>query len=162
MPLKFCHEICKRQIYKRMEGQRVVNLKELIGQMEPGRFRETFSSQEECLEILAHAKWADGFKCRYCGNERYCAGRTSFSRRCTRCKKEESATAHTIFHHCRMDLPRAFEIAYMVCGSPAMPASEISQVLETRHMTCLNFNKRILQCLQSDGRLVSEVKQENP
>jgi hypothetical protein len=54
-----------------------------------------------------------------------------------------------------MELPRAFEIAYMVCGSPAMPASEISQVLDTRHMTCLNFKKRILQCLQSDGNLVN-------
>jgi hypothetical protein len=44
----------------------------------------------------------------------------------------------------------------MVCGSPAMPASQISQVLDTRHMTCLNFKKRILQCLQSEGKLVNE------
>jgi len=141
-----------------MEGQRIVNLKELIGHLDPERFNNTFSSQEDCLEILAHAKWADGFICRHCGNDRYCSGRTPFSRRCTRCKRDESATAHTIFHHCRMDLPRAFEIAYMVCGSPAMPASEISQVLETRHMTCLNFKKRILQCLQSDGRLITEFQ----
>jgi hypothetical protein len=55
-----------------------------------------------------------------------------------------------------MELPRAFEIAYMVCGSPVIPASEISKVLETRHMTCLNFKKRILQCLQSEGKLVTE------
>ena len=138
-----------------MKDQRIVNLKELIGQLDADRFRKTFSSQEECLEVLSNAKWADGFVCRNCGNENYCQGKTSFSRRCTRCKKEESATAHTIFHHCRMELPRAFEIAHMVCGSPAMPASEISQVLDTRHMTCLNFKKRILQCLQSDGNLVN-------
>ena len=141
-----------------MEVQRVVNLKELIGQLSPESFKETFSSQEECLKLLANAKWADGFVCRNCGNERYCQGRNSFSRRCTRCKKEESATAHTIFHHCRIDLPLAFEIAYMVCGSPAIPASDISHVLETRHMTCLNFKKRILHCLQSDGKLISDLK----
>jgi two-component system, sensor histidine kinase LadS len=139
-----------------MKDQRIVNLKELIGQLDADQFRKTFSSQHECLEVLANAKWADGFVCRNCGNENYCQGKTAFSRRCTRCKKEESATAHTIFHHCRMELPRAFEIAYMVCGSPAIPASEISQVLETRHMTCLNFKKRILQCLQSEGKLVTE------
>jgi two-component system, sensor histidine kinase LadS len=139
-----------------MKDQRIVNLKELIGQLDTDQFRKTFSSQHECLEVLANAKWADGFVCRNCGNENYCQGKTAFSRRCTRCKKEESATAHTIFHHCRMELPRAFEIAYMVCGSPAIPASEISQVLETRHMTCLNFKKRILQCLQSEGKLVTE------
>ena len=130
-----------------MEVQRVVNLKELIGQLSPESFKETFSSQEECLKLLANAKWADGFICRNCNNER-----------CTRCKKEESATAHTIFHHCRIDLPLAFEIAYMVCGSPAIPASDISHVLETRHMTCLNFKKRILHCLQSDGKLIPELK----
>lgn len=141
-----------------MEIRRVANLKELIGQLSPDLFRETFSTQEDCLEILAKAKWADGFVCRSCGNENYCQGRLPFSRRCTRCKKDESATAHTIFHHCRIGLPVAFEIAYMVCGSPGMPASEISQSMETRHMTCLNFKKRILHCLQTDGKLIPESK----
>lgn len=137
-----------------MKIHRVPNLKELIGQLKPYEFRESFNSQEECLELLANAKWADGFICRYCGNDRYCQGRTPFSRRCTRCKRDESATAHTIFHHCRMELPKAFEIAYLVCGSPAMPASEISHVLETRHMTCLNFKKRILKCIQQEGSML--------
>jgi len=157
MPLQFCHEIIKNFELERMKDQRIVNLKELIGHLDPSRFRETYGSQEECLELLANAKWADGFVCRNCGNEKYCKGKSEFARRCTRCKREESATAHTIFHHCRMDLPRAFEIAYLVCGSPAMPATEISQVMETRHMTCLNFKKRILQCLQSEGNLISEL-----
>jgi hypothetical protein len=139
-----------------MKSQRIVNLKELIGQIDQDRFRETYNSREDCLELLANAKWADGFICRTCGNENYCQGKTAFSRRCTRCKREESATAHTIFHHCRMDLPMAFEIAYMVCGAPSMPASEISQVFETRHMTCLNFKKRIIQCINSDGKLYTE------
>ncbi len=130
----------------------------LIGELDTAKFKATYATQDECLKILAHAKWADGFVCRHCGNEKYCAGRTPYARRCTRCKRDESATAHTIFHHCRLDLPKAFEIAYMVCGSPAMPASEISQVLETRHMTCLNFKKRILQCLQSDGNIITELK----
>jgi len=136
-----------------MMDQRVVKLKEIIGQLDRSRFREKYNSLEVCLEALAHAKWADGFICRHCGNEKYCQGKTPFSRRCTRCKKVESATAHTVFHHCRMELPRAFEIAYMVCGSPIMPASEISQLLETRHMTCLNFKKRILQCLSEEAEL---------
>ncbi len=138
-----------------MEGQRIVNLKELIGQLNIEQYKAAFSTREECLAILANAKWAEGFVCRNCGSLNYCQGRTPFSRRCTRCKKDESAMAHTIFHHCRIELPLAFEIAYRVCGSPSLPASEISNLLETRHMTCLNFKKRILHCLQEDGRLLS-------
>ncbi len=138
-----------------MEGQRIVNLKELIGQLNIEQYKVAFSTREECLAILANAKWAEGFVCRNCGSRNYCQGRTPFSRRCTRCKKDESAMANTIFHHCRIELPLAFEIAYRVCGSPSLPASEISHMLETRHMTCLNFKKRILHCLQADGRLLS-------
>jgi hypothetical protein len=134
---------------------RIVNLKGLIGQLDMERFKKSFSTQDECLQMLADAKWADGFVCRNCGNHKYCNGRTSFSRRCTRCKKDESATANTIFHHCRLELPLAFEIAYMVCGKPGIAASEISAILETRHMTCLNFKKRILNCLNSDGNIVN-------
>lgn len=141
-----------------MESQRIVNLKELIGMLDTERFRQKFSTREKCLEILANTKWSDGYVCRNCGNDKFCQGRTPFSRRCTRCKKEESASSHTIFHHCRLDLPKAFEIAYMVCGSPGLPASEIARVMETRHMTCLNFKKHILACLQSDGKLASDPK----
>jgi hypothetical protein len=135
---------------------KVSDLKNLIGHLDVERFKQTFNTQEECLEMLANAKWEKGFVCRNCGNDRYCAGRTLFSRRCTRCKKDESATAHTIFHHCRMELPLAFEIAYMVCGTPKIAASEISHILETRHMTCLNFKKRIIKCLKSGGKILND------
>ena len=139
-----------------MEGERIANLKVLFGQHYPLVFGSAFSTHEGCLKILASAKWADGFVCRNCDNDKYCRGKTPFSRRCTRCKRDESATAHTIFHHCRLELPKAFEIASLVCGTPGIPATEISKVLETRHMTCLNFKKRILLCLQSDGGLMVE------
>lgn len=133
-----------------MDDYRSIKLTELVGTLDKDKFRDTINSQEKCLELLANAKWAAGFVCRSCGNEKYCQGKSAFSRRCTRCKKEESATTNTIFEHCRIALPIAFEIAYMVCSNPAMPASEISALLEQRHMTCLNFKKRILNCLQSE------------
>ncbi len=137
-------------------GNRIVNLKSLIGQLDMERFKQSFGTQDECLEMLANAKWDEGYVCRNCGNTKYCNGRTPFSRRCTRCKKDESATAHTIFHHCRIELPLAFEIAYLVCGKPEIAASKISNLLETRHMTCLNFKKRILNCLESHGNILIE------
>ena len=137
---------------------KIVDLKSLIGHLDIKRFKQSFNTEQECLQMLANAKWETGFVCRNCGNSRYCNGRTLFSRRCTRCKKDESATAHTIFHHCRLELPLAFEIAYMVCGKPEIAASEISHLLETRHMTCLNFKKRIINCLKSDRNILGDEK----
>ena len=131
----------------------VIDLRSLFISMSPDRFKSSFDSEDKCLEILAEAKWNNGFICHKCGGTKFGKGKTIYSRRCTRCKKEESATANTIFHHCRMPLPLAFEIAFRVCGSPGVAASSLSQVLETRHMTCLNFKKKILECVETHGNL---------
>ena len=131
----------------------VVDLKQLFIALDTSQFRQMFDSEEKCLAILADTKWKDGFTCQKCGSARYGRGKKPHSRRCTRCKTEESATAHTIFHHCRIPLASAFEIAYRVCGTPAIPASELAQILDTRHMTCLNFKKKILECILSHGDL---------
>jgi hypothetical protein len=132
-------------------GEKALDLGAVFSSMDINRFRETFDSGEKCLQILAEAKWKDGFECRKCGCRSFVKGKSSFSRRCSACKNEESATAHTVFHHCRIELPLAFEIAYTVCGSPKIAASDLSRLLETRHMTCLNFKKKILECIATHG-----------
>jgi hypothetical protein len=131
-----------------------VDLKEMFVTMDTERFKSSFDTTEKCLAILSDLKWRNGFVCQKCGNTKYGKGKTTFSRRCSRCKTDESATAHTIFHHCKMELPLAFEIAYMVCGRPGIAASNISKILETRHMTCLKFKNKILECLNTSGDLV--------
>lgn len=130
-----------------------VDLRSIFISMDSGHFKETFNTDEKCLQILASAKWQNGFSCRKCGSTKYGRGKTPFARRCLSCKKEESVTAHTIFHHCRMPLPLAFEIAYRVCCSPGIAASNLSDLLDTRHMTCLKFKKRILECIATHGNL---------
>lgn len=137
--------------------EKALDLRKLFVTMDTGRFKETFDSSEKCLAILSEAKWKDGFTCRKCGGTQSGKGKSPYSRRCTRCKSEESATAHTIFHHCRIELPIAFEIAYRVCGTPGIAASNLSQILETRHMTCLNFKKKILECVSSHGDFARNI-----
>jgi hypothetical protein len=112
-------------------------------------FHTYFDDEEKCLAFLAEEKWAEGYVCRHCGNTKYCAGKTPFSRRCTRCKKEESATAHTIFHRCKINLPEAFRLAHMVCSSPKISTLELSERLEIRQMTCWKFKKKVTQCIES-------------
>ncbi|MDD3742177.1 MAG: hypothetical protein PHX54_00970 [Lentimicrobiaceae bacterium] len=110
-------------------------------------FQSQFSDAETCLEWIAGVKWPDGYSCRKCGNTNYCKGKSPYSRRCTRCKSDESATAHTVFHHCRIPLPEAFKMAWMVCHNPEVSTYEIARIMDVRQMTCWNFKKRIMQCL---------------
>jgi hypothetical protein len=105
---------------------------------------ELFSSDEKCLEFLASVKWDEGFVCRKCGNTNYCHGKTLYSRRCTRCKTEESAASGTIFHNCKFPLHKAFFIAYNVCkGRQELSTYEFARRLSLRQMTCWNFRKKI-------------------
>jgi Transposase zinc-ribbon domain len=110
---------------------------------------ELFQSDERCLEFLADLKWGDGFVCRKCGNTNHCPGKTPHSRRCTKCKSEESATTGTIFHNCKFPVSKAFYIAYNVCkGKEDLSTYEFARRLSLRQMTCWNFKTKIKAALQ--------------
>ncbi len=117
------------------------------------QLEELFNSNEKCLELLAELKWSEGFICKKCGNNNYCTGKSPFSRRCTKCKSEESATSGTIFHNCRFDLSKAFYIAYNVCkGNTDLSSYEYARRLSLRQMTCWQFKDKIKKAIESSGK----------
>jgi len=119
----------------------------------PDIANELFESSEKVLKFVADIKWKEGFTCRSCGNMNYCEGKTPSSRRCTRCKKEESAAAHTIFHNIKFPINKAFYIAYNVCvlGNDFSSYNYADQ-LELNQMTCWKFRKRIQDCIIGLGK----------
>jgi hypothetical protein len=120
---------------------------------------ELFRSDEKCYEFLAGLKWTEGFTCRKCGNKNYCPGKTPYSRRCTKCKSEESATSGTIFHNCKFPVSKAFYIAYNVCkGKEDISTYEFARRLSLRQMTCWNFKAKIQNALQEMDSLTDREK----
>jgi len=115
-------------------------------------FDRIFPDDTACLTYLADQKWSDGFVCRKCGHDNYCKGKSLHSRRCTRCKSEESATAHTPFHRCRIPLREAFRMAWICCNSPSISTASLSKTLDRRQMTCWKFKKKILNCLENTSQ----------
>lgn len=123
------------------------------------QLKELFESDEKCLEFLADLKWSEGFTCRKCGNTNSCPGKTPFSRRCTRCKSEESAAAGTIFHNCKFPVSKAFYIAYNVCkGKEEISTYEFARRLSLRQMTCWNFKNKIRTALDEMSTLSGQEK----
>jgi hypothetical protein len=112
-----------------------------------------FLKDEDCLKFLAEKKWESGFVCKKCGNTNYCKGKTSYARRCTRCKTDESATAHTIFHRCHIPITEAFRIVYLVCHDPAVSTYQLSRLLDLRQMTCWKLKNRLVECINSRGEV---------
>lgn len=123
------------------------------------QLNELFTSDEKCLEFLSNIKWKDGFICRKCGNTNFCSGKTPYSRRCTKCKSEESVTTDTIFHHCKFPISKAFYIAYTVCkGTEEISSYEYARRLALRQMTCWNFKSKIMSALKTMDHLTESEK----
>lgn len=114
-------------------------------------FERLYYCDNNCLEILSRSKWKDGFICRHCGNTNYCKGNAPLSRRCTKCKREESVTAHTTFHRCKVPMKDAFKMAYLICQDTDISTYELSRIMNLRQMTCWKFKKRITDCLERGG-----------
>ncbi len=125
-----------------------------------GELETFFTSEEKCLKFISDEKWKDGFVCKKCGHTNYCAGSKPFSRRCTRCKTEETATAHTIFHRCKISLPIAFKLAHLVCYDREIPVAKLAEELQTRPMTCWNFKKKITHCIETREDFSDKTKIE--
>ncbi len=116
--------------------------------LQPEFVQSLCEDSDKVLQFLADVKWEKGFVCHSCGHTNFCSGKTLASRRCTRCKKEESATAHTLFHNIKFPINKAFFIAYHVC----MLGDEFSSYtysfqLGLNQMTCWKFRKRIQHCI---------------
>jgi len=111
-----------------------------------------FENDEKCYEFLAATKWENGYVCKKCGNTNSCAGKAPFSKRCTKCKSEESATSGTIFHNCKFPINKAFYIAYMVCkGKEDVSTYEFARRLSLRQMTCWKFKDKISKAILDIG-----------
>ena len=120
-----------------------------------------FQSDDKCLEFIAAMKWDNGFECRKCGNNNFCSGKSPFSRRCTKCKSEESATAGTLFHNCKFPISKAFYIAFQVCkGNEDLSTYEFARRLSLRQMTCWNFKSKISAALDALNDLSDSEKKD--
>ena len=109
---------------------------------------QLFDDADKVLKFIADIKWENGFECRKCGHTNYCEGKSPSSRRCTRCKKEESASANTIFHNIKFPINKAFFIAYNVCVlGKDFSSYNYSDQLGLNQMTCWKFRKRIQNCM---------------
>ena len=116
-------------------------------------FHRYFSTEDICYEYLSKAKWeGDSFSCKKCGYDKYCKGKLPYSRRCLKCKYDESPTAGTAFDKVKFSLLIAFHILFKVCArKKGLSTLELSREFGLRQKTCWTFKWKIQQTMQSSG-----------
>ena len=115
------------------------------------KFNRLFKSDSDCYEYLASIKWTDEtFVCKRCEYTKYCTEKKVFSRRCSKCRYDESPTAGTMFDKCKFSLLIAFHIVFKISSKKkGMSSLELSHEFELRQPTCWEFKWKIQQAMQS-------------
>jgi len=114
-----------------------------------GAFSQIYPDKEACLTYLAELKWANGYRCRRCGHEKYCDGREAHSLRCTKCRYVESATAYTLFQKCKFSIVKAFYAVFLLHTHHGNYSSqELSRILDLRQGTCWSFSQKVTDAMR--------------
>ena len=108
-------------------------------------FTKHFCCDDDCYKYLASLKWQeDKFVCKKCGNTTYHKGRSLFSRRCNRCKYDESVTAGTMFEKLKFPILTAFNIIYrMVKEKEGVTSTECAKKFQIQQRTCWTFMNKV-------------------
>jgi transposase-like protein len=115
-------------------------------------FSKAFDTKEKCLKYLSSFKWQKGFNCRKCGNGSWSKTRRFYIRQCNQCKHRDSATAGTLFHKCKIDMPKAFMIMFLVTtGKKGISSTELSRRLSLGQKTCYFFKQKVMRAMESSG-----------
>lgn len=113
-------------------------------------FSKTYPDHLACLRFLADLKWAEGFHCRKCGHSHFCDGKTILSKRCTRCRYEESPTAYTLLHKCKLPLDKAFYAIFLIYNRKGdITSVALAERLQLRQSTCWSFLKKVKAAMKT-------------
>lgn len=114
------------------------------------KFNKRFKDDIDCYEYLSLIKWEGGFVCRKCNYDKYYKGKKPFSRRCLKCKYDESPTVNTMFEKLKFSILISFHIAFKISTKKkGMSSLELSSEFELRQKTCWAFKQKVQEAMKS-------------
>jgi hypothetical protein len=116
-------------------------------------FNNRFKNEVDCYEYLSEIKWEEGYVCRKCNYNKFYKGEKPFSRRCLRCKYDESPTVNTKFEKLKFSILIAFHIAFKISTKKkGMSSLELSSEFDLRQKTCWAFKQKLQEVMKSSSK----------
>ncbi len=106
-------------------------------------FLQIYPDDEACLREIQKIKWPDNFICLKCGHDKASKAMVWYRKKCTRCDHIESIISHTLFHHLKFPLTKAFYISYIEFGKIEYSDQKISTIIELSKPTIKAFRKKV-------------------
>jgi len=112
-------------------------------------FSKIYPDRETCFKFLSELKWEHGYTCRKCGNTNYLSGHLPYSRRCTKCRYEESVIAYTIFQNTKIPITKSFYMLFLIYSSKgSITSNKLSEILNIRQSTCWSYRDKIKKVME--------------
>ncbi len=116
-------------------------------------FSMIYPDDQSCLKFIAEKKWRKDFACIKCNYNGFGEGKTIYSRRCSRCGYDESATAFTLLQNTRLPINKAFYMIFLVYSSKGSISSHrLSEILKIRQSTCWSFSTKIKKAMREHSK----------
>lgn len=112
-------------------------------------------------QYILDKKVAGGYSCLKCGSGRCGKGRQWHYLRCKKCGYDQSATAGTLFHKCKLGMLKAFEIAFRVSArKKGMSSCELAREFGCRQRSAWLWKAKIQEAMKSSRKhgLTGEVE----
>jgi len=124
-------------------------------------YRSQFKTEADCLQYLMELKWGNGFKCIKCSHTISVKGRTWYYKRCQSCGYDESATANTMYHKCKLTLLKAFEIGYRLSvKKKGMSSIELSKEFDCQQRSAWLMKAKYQNAMKSSNQYPLENEVE--
>lgn len=128
---------------------RIIDDRVLSKAMTYDEFQQKYPDRESCYKFLADLKWSDTYACVKCRHINFCAGKTPYSRRCTKCAYEESVLQNTLFENVKIPINKAFYLVYLMHYYKGEISSyKLSEKLQIRQSTCWNYAVKVRKVMQ--------------
>ena len=111
-------------------------------------WKQTYSTQEACLNELSRRRWKDGFICPKCGHDKSYQLKYRHLRECAGCGRQVSPTAGTVFEHTRLPLPKWFAAIYLMgADQGGISAQRLSKMICVSWPTAYRMLRILRQCM---------------
>src|SRR3954447_8837117 len=123
-------------------------LRRAVKGLSEAAFRERFGTEEACREALFQMRWREGVTCPACGHGGFGALTTRKVFRCTRCKKQLSRTAGTVFQDTKLPLTTWFIAIYQLTRAKGGISSiELARRLGVRQPTAWLVKHKLMRAM---------------
>ncbi|MBB6730010.1 transposase, partial [Cohnella zeiphila] len=107
------------------------------GSLSFDQVQRLLQDEEACIRVLFDARWPDGFRCPRCGRSSYSliSTRSLPLYECSRCRKQTSLIAGTVFQGTRTPLRLWFQAIYLHSRPGGVNALQLSEEIGVTYKT---------------------------